>query len=431
MSIKTKLLLSLILILGIFANAYAKDVVVELMIDSNKAIIDNQLYLIDPEIKSLTVMMSNGTALVPIRFMAETYGYTISWHDTAKAVTLTQGKNTISFKMDSNVMSVNTGGIIEMVRLNISPRNIEGRIYIPLREAAKALGQEQVVFFEEENYINISKDKTPGLTKAYRDSRVAMLEPSYEAAQFPRVTVADLKPDFIYDYTAKQLGICLDSAKQTASQKEIPDALSALAKGDTDIVFASYKCLDSKQFASMNATLIARDAIAVFVNKDNAISNVSVKQIQDIYTGNMTYFTGSSGNRIPGEIAPFQWNVTELSSAFMQSEVMQGKRMVKQEANKTITLPFVPNSSSPYYANIFGYALMSTNAHKSQSLKLLSVDNIAVNRFTITNGTYPLSFDIYAITRKNPTAATQHLIDYLLSDDGQVLIESTGLTPIK
>ena len=66
-------------------------------------------------------------------------------------------------------------------------------------------------------------------------------------------------------------------------------------------------------------------------------------------------------------------------------------------------------------------------------IKLLSVDGVAPTAENIANGTYPLVYDIYAVTTQETAkkANVKELIGWILSDEGQRLVELSGYCSIK
>ena len=63
-------------------------------------------------------------------------------------------------------------------------------------------------------------------------------------------------------------------------------------------------------------------------------------------------------------------------------------------------------------------------------VKLLAVDGVAPSVENIRNGTYPLTISLCAVTTKTTNPNVQKLIDWILSPQGQELIEKTGFVGI-
>ena len=69
---------------------------------------------------------------------------------------------------------------------------------------------------------------------------------------------------------------------------------------------------------------------------------------------------------------------------------------------------------------------------RNPDIKLLSVDGVAPTAENIRNGSYPIIAPVYAVTYQgNPNENVGLLIDWMLSDEGQYIIEETGYVGIR
>ncbi|MNN73295.1 Phosphate-binding protein PstS 2 precursor [compost metagenome] len=86
------------------------------------------------------------------------------------------------------------------------------------------------------------------------------------------------------------------------------------------------------------------------------------------------------------------------------------------------------------YKNAIGYSFLffATEMVQNGNIRLLEVDGVEPTRSTISSGEYPLAAEFYAVTRdkdhQNPNVAK--LIEWILSPQGQELVEKTGYTPL-
>ena len=67
---------------------------------------------------------------------------------------------------------------------------------------------------------------------------------------------------------------------------------------------------------------------------------------------------------------------------------------------------------------------------KNNQIKLLSVEGIQPDIHNIENGTYPITSEFYAVIRSDADENTKKLLEWIVSKQGQKLIEKTGYTPI-
>ena len=85
------------------------------------------------------------------------------------------------------------------------------------------------------------------------------------------------------------------------------------------------------------------------------------------------------------------------------------------------------------YKNAMGFTFRyySTEMVKNEKIKLLSIDGVAPTKENIQNGTYPLVSEFYAITAGTENHNVQKLIDWILSEEGQVMVEKVGYVPLE
>lgn len=67
----------------------------------------------------------------------------------------------------------------------------------------------------------------------------------------------------------------------------------------------------------------------------------------------------------------------------------------------------------------------------NKKIKLLSIDGVAPTKENIQNGTYPLVSEFYAITAGTENQNVQKLIDWILSEEGQAMVEKVGYVPVE
>jgi phosphate transport system substrate-binding protein len=85
------------------------------------------------------------------------------------------------------------------------------------------------------------------------------------------------------------------------------------------------------------------------------------------------------------------------------------------------------------YANAIGYSFLffSTEMVNNDEIKLLSVDGIMPAKETIQSNEYVFSGTFYAITTGNESENTKRFIGWMLSGQGQSIVERTGYVRIK
>ena len=91
--------------------------------------------------------------LVPVRFIAESFGAKVGWDGNTQTVTVESAGKTITLVIDSKKMTVGS----ETVELDVPAQTINDRTLIPLRAIVEALGKQ--VFWDERGLIVMSEEK--------------------------------------------------------------------------------------------------------------------------------------------------------------------------------------------------------------------------------------------------------------------------------
>jgi len=197
----------------------------------------------------------------------------------------------------------------------------------------------------------------------------------------------------------------------------------AIVDGDTDILFCAAPSADQKQYAEEKGVElvyvpVGLEGFVFFVNEKNTVDNLTTEQIRDIYGGKYKNWSELGGvNRV---INP----VTRLAGSGSQSAMdsfMKGREIAPKSPLAVIggSIGF----SFRYYMN---------DMVADQSVKMLSLNGVYPSPENIQNGTYPIIAKFYAIYRKdNINENVTRLIDWILSNEGQELIEKTGYIRIK
>jgi phosphate transport system substrate-binding protein len=235
--------------------------------------------------------------------------------------------------------------------------------------------------------------------------------------------------DFINEY----VGIVQCNTTSTAYQR--------LIDGETDIIF----CYEPSQ-AEINAaaakgkrfnmTPVAKDAFVFIVNERNPLNNITTQQIRDIYSGRVTNWKSITG--IDMLIVAYQREENSGSQSTLQS-IMRTDTLMRPilggEYVHQSMGGMVRSIVSDYYNfnSAIGYTFLFylNNMAGSAGTKVLSIDGVTPNSQTISNGAYPFTQTVYAVTTGNESENTRRFIEWILSAQGQELVRRTGYTPVR
>ena len=192
----------------------------------------------------------------------------------------------------------------------------------------------------------------------------------------------------------------------------------AIVDGETDILFCASPSAEQKQYAEEQGVEliyvpVGLEAFVFFVNENNPVENLTTQQVRDIYGGKYKNWSQVGGpNRV---INP----VTRLEGSGSQSAMnaFMGDTEIAPKSPFAITGGSIGFSFRFYMDGIVG----------NESVKMLSLNGVEPTAENIQNGTYPIIAQFYAIYRAdNENENIPILIDWLLSDEGQTLIEKSG-----
>lgn len=196
----------------------------------------------------------------------------------------------------------------------------------------------------------------------------------------------------------------------------------AIVNGTTDILFCAAPSEEQKAYAEdLGVELvyvpIGLEAFVFFVNENNPVNDLSVDQIRKIYACEYTNWTEVGGaNRV---INP----VTRLEGSGSQTtfESFMGEYEIGSKSPLAITGASIGFSFRYYMDGIV----------ENDAVKMLSLNGVYPSPENIQNRSYPIVARFYAIYRAdNVNENIPVLIDWILSDEGQQIIEESGYVRI-
>ncbi len=210
-----------------------------------------------------------------------------------------------------------------------------------------------------------------------------------------------------------------DSAMQ---YKNTVRGYQAIVDGTTDILFCAGPSEQQKQYAMEKGVELAYVPIGLegfvfFVNEDNPVNNLTVEQIRKIYAGEYTNWAEVGGaNRVINPITRLQGSGSQTTFEAFMGEYEIGEKS-----------PFAIMGGSLG----FSFRFYMDGIVENDSVKMLSLNGVYPSAENIQNRSYPVVTQFYAIYRAdNENENIPVLIEWLLSNEGQSLIEQTGYVRI-
>lgn len=202
--------------------------------------------------------------------------------------------------------------------------------------------------------------------------------------------------------------------------------IEAVKNGSTDIGLASRALKDQEKSAGLKETTVALDGIAIIVNADSKVADLTVQQIADIFTGKITDWSEVGGD--PGAISCIGRESGSGTRDGFES-ITDTKDSCKLDQELTSTGGVIEAvAGNP---NAIGYASLSAVEGKA-TVKALTVNGVACTEATVLDGSYQIQRPFVLVTKEGVTlsAAAQAFFDFATSAAASDLIKNAGAVPV-
>ena len=197
----------------------------------------------------------------------------------------------------------------------------------------------------------------------------------------------------------------------------------AMVDGDVDMFFSSFPSEEQLQSAKdkgveLEIVPIGLEGFVFFVNNSNPVDELTIDQIRDIYRGNITNWSEVGGpNKLINAMTRVEGSGSQTTmEKFMENDMLTSRPLLA-----------VFGGSIGYSFRFYLSEMAGDN-----NVKMLSVDGVYPDAENIRNGSYPLTAQFYVVYRKDNTNSNVELLkNWLLSDEGQSLIEGCGYVSLQ
>jgi phosphate transport system substrate-binding protein len=215
---------------------------------------------------------------------------------------------------------------------------------------------------------------------------------------------------------------------------------TSLINGSADIANASraikpeeVKQAQDKGFEPIEF-VVARDAIAVIVNPENPLKQLSLQQISKIYKGEI-----NNWKDIGGEDRPIVRLSRETNSGthvyFLETVIRLGNSKDKSIFSPdTLLLPSSEGIISEVKdnPNAIGYDGLGYITPEVKTIAIGKQDGgpyVLPSVATVNDNTYPISRNLFMYTHDQPTGAVKDYLDWVVSDEARQIISNLGFVP--
>jgi len=216
-------------------------------------------------------------------------------------------------------------------------------------------------------------------------------------------------------------------------------AYKKLVDGKADIIFVAGPSDEQLQYAAdkgeeMVFTPIGRECFVFFVNAQNPVNGLTVEQLRGIYSGQIKNWKELGADI--GKIRPFQRDEGSGSQSALVRFMGDTPLMEPETENRVDGMGGIIERTADYrnFSTAIGYSFRfyATEMVQNGEIKLLEINGVAPTKENILNDTYPISDSFYALTlASNDNPNVPVLIDWILSGQGQELIDKTGYVALK
>lgn len=295
------------------------------------------------------------------------------------------------------------------------PESFDFRDYLPFQEESPvAKLEESTLRFGEESAL----PRMDGATALY---------PVYAA--FAQATY----PETLADWGRWDVEHLVNCSTTSMAYRQLVD-------GNCDIIFVAGPSKEQEEYAKEQGvelvyTPIGREAFVFFVNPQNPIDGMTLEQIRGVYSGRITRWADLGAPGL-GKILAFQRSEGSGSQTALERFVMGDTPLMPAEKETVMDgMGDIVEQVSNYknHRNAIGYSFRfyCTGLMRDFDVKLLEIEGVAPTVENIENGSYPLASYFYAVTRSDADENTLRLLDWILSPQGQELVEKSGYTPLE
>ncbi len=218
--------------------------------------------------------------------------------------------------------------------------------------------------------------------------------------------------------------------------------ISALINNTVDLANASREIkqeeIESAQANGVDPVefIVARDAIAVIVNPENPINQLTLQEISDIYTGKI-----SNWSELGGEDRPIVRLSRETNSGthvyFLEEVIRLGNSDDKSifSAN-TLLLPssegiIAEVSANPNAIGYDGLGYITDEVKVLAIAKDADSDYVYPSLDSVNNNLYAVSRNLYIYSNGTPAPYVQEYLDWIMGSEGQKIVADLGFIPIQ
>lgn len=299
-------------------------------------------------------------------------------------------------------------------------------------------------------YTKSEEVATTNTTNSTEVEPVIDTEPLYSKEEYPKIDASLATQPLAIAVTKNFVADVGENDEEVSEFLEFSNTHPAYIKlidGEKDLIIVTEPSEEELAYAKekgveLEVTPVVREGFVFYVNAKNPVDGLTIKQIQDIYSGKITNWKEVGGE--DEEIVPFQRPENSGSQTGMLSLVMKDVEIMEPKKEDLIGSMFdIVNLVSSYDngINSIGYSYYyyattmfdTLDSTVAERIKFLSIDGIEPSTENIKNETYPLETAYYIVIRKDEpeSSLARKLKKDLLSERGQSVAEEAKYVGVK
>lgn len=218
-----------------------------------------------------------------------------------------------------------------------------------------------------------------------------------------------------------------------------PGGNRALANGEIDFMIGVkpqdyYQEIAAENGYALESVPIGKEAFVFFTNAKNPVESLTIEQIRGIYSGEITNWKQVGGEDL--DIQVFMRNGN--SGSYSALEKLMGDLQMAEPKKEFVfdLMSGIVQAASDYEnhrgAIGFSFRYYVTDIVSENGIRFIPIEGVEPTIETVTSDEYPLVDNLFISYRKGyMTEEMQLLLDWILSEEGQLLVERSGYAPVK
>jgi phosphate transport system substrate-binding protein len=237
---------------------------------------------------------------------------------------------------------------------------------------------------------------------------------------------AKLVPMLSEEYKAKNPGTSFEIAAEGSTT-----GIAAITDGTAQIGMSSRRAKPTEMSAAsakgvtMKPLIVCYDGMAVIVNENNPVNELTARQVEQIFTGDMTDWSAVGGT--PGKFSIYTRNTS--SGTYQDWKDLAMKR--RDYASSSQKMAGNEQIASEVAKNPNGIGYVGLAYIKAPGIKVVSIAGVMPSKETVVSKKYPYARPNFYYTNGEPSGEAARFIEFTLSDEGQKVVEQVGFVPVR